>query len=98
MFNVKPSNSNGFRHQAMKTPTLKAVGSNPAGRTKQKPRNLNGCGALLCPDMCGYVRSCAFEKVQNKVQKKPTPEGVGINHFKSSSVGSSGGCASSSTR
>ena len=34
MFHVKPSNSNGSQRWAMKTPTLKAVGSNPAGRTK----------------------------------------------------------------
>lgn len=96
-FHVKRSNTNGSSLWAIQTPTLKAVGSNPAGRTKEKPRNHNGCGVLLCPNMCGYVPSCAFEKVQNEVQKKPTPEGVGVYHFKSSSSRSSGGCASSST-
>ena len=33
-FHVKHSNTNTYRRWAMKTPTLKAVGSNPAGRTK----------------------------------------------------------------
>lgn len=37
MFHVKRSNINGFRHLGHQTPTLKAVGSNPAGRTNENP-------------------------------------------------------------
>ena len=44
---MKPCIYAGFRHSGHKSPTLKAVGSNPAGRTKENPVTKPVAGLFL---------------------------------------------------